>query len=345
MTDHRRSVRWIVIPLLLLSWGAFANDRPKGSFSFLLENDAVADTDGNYTGGISLTYESDNLDRYAPEHTLNRLTRWRRHLPGFQDDHRQRISIAGGAMAFTPADIREPIPNPDEPPYVGAFVIDTNLTSRDENDQHTYTLRMGWVGPSSRVGDLQEAIHDWMDDDKPRGWDHQVPDEPLINVGYAYTRRIAEGRLGGGLAWDVAPGVGVSAGNYFSGANVSIRARLGKNMTDNFGTTTVDSGVRGAHNVSEAPGSEWRYEVSVGVASMYIGHYLPLDGGLFKDGPDTDHKDVISVASFGVSIGKGNLQLDLLYNAWSETIDGTVPRSRYAGVNVTWFMDYQNDGA
>lgn len=310
------------------------------AFGVLVENDAFLGKgeDGNYTGGFSFSYESDALHKYRAEQGFARWSAWRRHLPGFRPSRDERMRVALSGLAFTPETIEVKEPLPDEPPYMGAVAADVQLTSRGTVDQHTYSFRLGWVGPSTHMGDLQESIHKLTGSDDPQGWGNQLPDEPIVNVSYAYTRRVKSGVLGSGWQWDVAPGTGVSVGNYFTGANASLFLRVGRNLSNSFGVTSIDSGVHGSRNVIDLPGDEWRYQFSLGVAGFAVAHYMPLDGTVFKESPSIDHDDILTVASAGVAVGKGNLQLDLLYNAWSDAIDGTVPRSRYAGMYLTWFL-------
>jgi len=78
--------------------------------------------------------------------------------------------------------------------------------------------------------------------------------------------------------------------------------------------------------------------LSVGLAAFAIAHYRPLDGTMFRDSRSVEHDDVIAVASFGVALGRGNMQVDLAYNVWSGMIDGTRSGQRYAGVNLLWFL-------
>lgn len=331
-----------VVAAACLLWVAplvAAQEKPQPSFSFLFENDSFIGADGNYTGGFSLSYETGALDLYTPDARFSRWTSWRHKLPGFGSSRDERLTLAFSGMAFTPENISQREPLPDEPPYAGALVVDANLVSRSQVDQHQYGVRMGWVGPSSQMGNVQEAVHQLTGSEDPQGWDNQLPDEPIANLSYAYSRRIAQGQLRNGWGWDLSPSIGVSAGNYFTGASTSVFLRTGKNMSNSFGTTNIDGGVHGSRSVIDSPGNDWRYQWSLGVAGFGVAHYLPLDGTVFKDSASVEHDNFITVASFGFSIGKGGLQLDVVYNVWSESVDGSVPRSKYAAMNFTWFLD------
>jgi hypothetical protein len=61
-----------------------------------------------------------------------------------------------------------------------------------------------------------------------------------------------------------------------------------------------------------------------------------MDGTVFKDSDSVDHDDVITTASFGFAVGRGNIQMNMLYNVWSDFAGGDV---QYGGINFTWFMN------
>ena len=334
--------QWLVaciLTFLLPVAFVHADSKARPSLSFLFENDSFLGADGSYTGGFSLSYESDELLKHDPGSKIVRWSSMRRHLPGFTELRDERVLLSVSGVAFTPEDISQIDPSPDEPPYAGIVALDAQLVSRNFIDQHAYTVRFGWVGPSSQMGNVQEAVHDLTSSEDPQGWDAQLPDEPLVNLSYSYSRRIKTNVLGNGWEWDVAPGVGVSAGNYLTAAHASVLFRFGNNMSNSFGTTSIDGGVRGSGRVVDGLGDRWRQEWSLGVAAFLVGHYLPYDGTLLKDSASVEREDVISVASLGYAIGRGRMQVDLVYNLWSDAVEGALTKSEYAGVHFTWFLD------
>ena len=144
------------------------------------------------------------------------------------------------------------------------------------------------------------------------------------------------GDFNNGWHWDVTPSIGVAAGTFFTGASTSLLLRTGHNMSNSYGTTNIDSGVHASRSVVDVPGGEWRYEFSMGVAAFAIAHYLPLDGTVFKDSASVDNDDVIYTASLGFTVGRNNIELNMLYNVWSDFADGDV---QFGGINFTWFLN------
>ena len=67
------------------------------------------------------------------------------------------------------------------------------------------------------------------------GWDTQLPDEPIINVGYTVAHLSAAGRAGKSAEWRVVSVGTAAVGNYFTGvgarslrrSRLESRGRLG----------------------------------------------------------------------------------------------------------------------
>ena len=55
-------------------------------------------------------------------------------------------------------------------------------------------------------------------------------------------------------------------------------------------------------------------------------------------GEDGNYTGGLSLTYESDALGKGNMQVDFLFHAWSDVVEGSVPRSRYAGMHFTWFL-------
>ena len=73
-------------------------------------------------------------------------------------------------------------------------------------------LKLGVVGLASHAEDVQKEFHDMIGGDEPMGWDTQLPDEPVINVGYTVAHLWHKGSVGETAEGDSFPsGTWVSA--------------------------------------------------------------------------------------------------------------------------------------
>lgn len=142
------------------------------------ENDTFGGSDRFYTDDISL----------AVSHTgpswIDPLADW---LPW--GDGRRTVGYDVGQAMFTPSDTGLAVPDPDDRPYAGILAIGLSLHVEKENSYHGLKVVTGVVGPSSLAEETQNAVHDCIGNDKAQGWDHQLEDEPILNLAYEYRHR------------------------------------------------------------------------------------------------------------------------------------------------------------
>jgi Uncharacterized protein conserved in bacteria (DUF2219) len=112
-----------------------------------------------------------------------------------------------------------------------------------------WQLKFGVLGPASHAEDLHRDFHDLVGGDEPMGWHAQLPDEPVINIGYAMAHLAAAGRAGESAERRVVP-VGIAgAGTYFTGVGVGVYGEIGWNLVDALGGTALRTGLNAASTV------------------------------------------------------------------------------------------------
>ena len=62
-----------------------------------------------------------------------------------------------------------------------------------------------------------DKVHDLIGSDEALGWDTQLPNEPVINIGYTGSYLAASGHMGRSAEWRIVPVGTVGLGNYFTG--------------------------------------------------------------------------------------------------------------------------------
>ena len=136
------------------------------------------------------------------------------------------------------------------------------------------------MGPSALGEEVQNGFHDLIDDESVQGWDNQIDDEAIINIGYDRRfKAIATGEfLGVGL--DVTPNVGFNAGNFRTDANAGLTFRIGSNLYD-YGPPRIRPSLAGAGYFVEEPGLNWY--VFAGAEGRAVAHAIVLDGSFFRD--------------------------------------------------------------
>src|SRR5699024_6383048 len=100
--------------------------------------------------------------------------------------------------------------------------------ARQDNRLRTTQLVVGMVRPASLAEKTQDLIHEFTGSDDFQGWDHQLHNEPVLNLVHERLWRSEVRPLGNGaLQWDAVTHVGGALGNLYTHANTGLELRLG----------------------------------------------------------------------------------------------------------------------
>ncbi len=217
------AVCWLAVPALAV------DELPRWtSWTFQGENDALAvgrGSDEHYTNGI----------RISGMRRPDLAPRWAERFAGWWCGwacseiavSTPSVGFAAGHNFYTPDDISVPELIADDRPYAawlyGAVVLE--ISDREARRHHAFELQLGLVGPAAGGEWLQTEIHQLIDSEPPRGWDHQLPDEPGINLIYRHQRRW------GGSYFDFVPHFGGALGTVLVMANAGATVRAGWNIS------------------------------------------------------------------------------------------------------------------
>ena len=210
-----------VCPWKLLGWKAYS------------ENDVFAGGgDHAYTQGLVVQwwYAGPNLER------LN--------LSGFTAAV-AKLCVAGeapctadigftyGQTFYTPVNIENPAPQPDDRPWAGYLFGSGILSVSTAKRQHTFETQIGVLGPAAQAEWVQTEFHQLInDEDIPAGWDNQIHNEPTLQLLYTYRRRW------GGNHVDSILQLGGGAGTVQDFVSAGLTIRGGWNLRG-FGKTSI----------------------------------------------------------------------------------------------------------
>jgi hypothetical protein len=288
----------------------------RGIFSFRSENDFWAGNDNNYTNGIAASWTTSPIeDCKRPEPGF-----WCKVVNGFDwlpkigdEDWEDYVGFEAGQEMYTPEDITLPEPPPGDQPYAGVLYWDTSVYAKSARSLHSYTWRLGVVGPASGAEETQKFIHRLIGAKEPQGWDTQLSNELLLNFGYQFHRRILRDARERGFGYDVALNGGGDLGNYYIGANGGVQLRFGHALPDNFGTFDIRRGSEALVGMGPSP-TGWHAYAHLQAQAVAIGRFLPSDGNTFKDSREGDRDDFYSVISAGGVFGWKRLFFSYMYN-------------------------------
>lgn len=297
------SVRFAAAAALLL--GAFlvpflspqvlAADR--ASVSLLVENDSFGGTDRHYTNGLKASWLS-RTDQFA-----DFSRRFAGALPLFPDTGTRRVGLAIGQKMYTPEDLTVTTLQPEDRPYAGWLYGEFGLVSQTATTHDAVAISLGIIGPASQADDTQQLWHEVFGFTEPRGWDHQLENEPAVNLMYMRSwRTLKENSALFGLDTDIIPHLGFSLGNVFTYGAAGLTVRLGDDFRGDFsGPDRIRPSMPGAVHF-EPPSSSFGWYIFAGVEGRAMGRNIFLDGNTFTDSHSVDRKFWVGEAQLGVAL-------------------------------------------
>jgi lipid A 3-O-deacylase len=309
------------------------------ALTITMENDTLTGSDNNYTNGIGVTWVSNDLDSYDEDRFVSKWDRFWNFLPFVGDEgYTTYASWTVAQEMHTPDDITIANPPEDDQPYAGILYVDSVLYARSERWAHAWELKLGVVGPASQADNVQKDFHELVGGDEPMGWDTQLPDEPVINVGLTTAYRLAEGQAGESARWRLVPVGHVGLGTYFTGVGLGMYGELGWNLVDALGGTALREGLNAASTVGVGPVDGWSVSFFGGVGGHAIAHYLPLDGTVFEDSRSVDTKPFVGNVSLGMAVRHGGFALSLATTFTTKAFDTQEKSAEFGTLGLSWLF-------
>ncbi|WP_052260630.1 lipid A deacylase LpxR family protein [Photobacterium gaetbulicola] len=270
--------------LSALAPNAFAYNA--GSFSFSMDNDGIVGTDQNYTNGVFFEYNSPYTAALA-ETAPTPIRQISQYLP-FDEGTKQGWSLTLGQQMWTPEDIEALEPPENDRPYAGLLFLESSAYQYSPTVVDKFSLMIGIVGPNSFAEQGQKFIHEIVGSDEPMGWDYQIENTAVFNLGYQGHRLLTRQQAYLMEDYDLS-GVGrVNIGNYQSELAVGGVARWGKNLANNFGTTGFTPG--NFVDIGVLSSSSSGYFIFAGVEGRYRFNDITIEGDRPSEVPDTNVK-------------------------------------------------------
>ncbi|MEM6898299.1 MAG: lipid A deacylase LpxR family protein [Pseudomonadota bacterium] len=299
----QRSKATIVgVSFIFCATGTALGDETTETLVLSVENDVFTGSDNQYTNGVSITWSSDELVRYDKRAPIRKWASIFQFLPGFDPNQSDSfVSLSLIHEMNTPSDITIPDPPLDDQPYSGVLLFDTSLYSKTERWNQAWSVRVGAVGPITQADHLQTSYHEWIGADEPLGWDTQLPNEVIVNLGYTagYTDWYLE--TPSGLEWRVSPVVNAELGTYATAVGGGLFLEAGNGLENTLGTASLGQGLGSIVGIGSKPTDEWKVSAYAGIGGYAVGHYLPLDGTVFRDSRSVDADPYLAFGSLGVT--------------------------------------------
>ena len=310
--------RLLLMAMLLLPAAAHADcdalinkKIPKGQWYLHWENDLFtrAASDEYFTNGLRAGYAWEpGCERgwvKKPARWLENSALGRRIGLGDPARFTRSATFAIGQSIYTPSDISIANYLPDDHPYGGYLygLLRYDYTTHaqaeeahwDSQVQKSFELQAGVVGPAAGGYEVQNWVHEVMDDKDPKGWDNQLRNEPGLMASFLWQKRFVRRSR----KFDVIPSFGAALGNVQSHALAGMTMRFGENISG-FPSRPVEAArvtagqlrddhrtCYGLHFFSEC------YLFLTGEV-RFMAHNVFLDGNTWRDGgPQVDRTPVV----------------------------------------------------
>jgi lipid A 3-O-deacylase len=302
----------------------------KWTASVRWENDTFGGTDRFYTDGGSI-----GVAHTGPS-WMDPVADW---LPW--GEGRRTVSYDVTQAMITPADTRRSVPDPDDRPYAGILSIGLALHVERSNSYHGLKFITGVVGPWSLAEQTQREVHRLVGSRRPRGWDYQLDNEPILNLAYEYRHKLALAGHRESWLFEAQPKVGGMLGNLLTQGELAMLLRFGYKMPDDFGVTFA----RGMGHLPPPRykdvvenGSAWGFSIHAGGVANFVLRDMTLDGNTFEDGPSVDKHLFVPAAAVGISVGNRSFLSSFTYAFWGKEFVGQQEYSKFGALAFSYFF-------
>ncbi|EGU46960.1 hypothetical protein VII00023_17874 [Vibrio ichthyoenteri ATCC 700023] len=227
-----RCISLAILPMVLLTPAVgLASDR--ATLSFSIDNDGIFGVDQDYTNGLFLSYTSAAIqpNRFT---SLLSLSHW-----GAASLDKYEFTL--GHKMYTPTDIEASEPLANNRPYAGFLHTEFNYLSLHPQQAQRFNLTLGTTGENSLADKAQDLVHGITGSDQPNGWQYQVDDQWIANVGYLSHFNWYRVGVTSNTEFEISNVSEINAGNFRSDISTGIMFRWGADLGGNLGAANIDS--------------------------------------------------------------------------------------------------------
>lgn len=212
---------------------------------------------------------------------------------------------------YTPEDIGNTELIETDRPYAGHLYLTLYFIKETENTSTLLSIQAGVIGPASGAGKTQIAFHDLIDAQEPRGWDHQLNNEPTLNI--TLLKGIKNEVFNNAKLYSI-QSISYASASF---GNVSIKGtigqafRLGYNVPDDILGTNYDD-----------PNDDISLYLETQFETSYIARDIFLDGNTFSNSHSVDKKSIVGSAQVGVTARWKNIHISYFICNKSEQFKG-----------------------
>lgn len=209
---------------------------PRTIATLQVENDSPNGTDRYYTSGIrlGLTLPTGNL----PDFTRD-FGHW------LWGNGQQRLSFDLSQNMFTPRLTQATNPDPRDRPYAAILLGTVSLLQDTDATRNILSLGLGAIGPPALGEEAQNTVHRIIAAKTAKGWDYQLPGQPVVQITADRIWRLPITRSNSALEVDTLPELTAGVGTWRIYGQVGWQIRFGQGLDSDFGSARIRPGLSG----------------------------------------------------------------------------------------------------
>ncbi|MFW5452415.1 lipid A deacylase LpxR family protein [Thioalkalivibrio sulfidiphilus] len=294
------------------------------------ENDLFAGEDRYYTSGVRASWITPGSGVPGLLRDVGEL------IPFFPGQGELKASWSIGQSMYTPKDIEEANPSPDDRPYAGWLYVSGGLAEETGDRLDRLQLTLGVVGPASLAEQTQKTIHEFMGSPIPQGWDHQLGNELTLMVSYERQWRSRVRAADEGWRIDLTPHWGGTLGTPFSLVNAGLTLRAGRDLPHDYGPPRIQPALPGSGLF--VPRSRWGWYLFAGVDARAVAWNTFLDGNLWRDSPSVDREVFVGDAQLGAVLALGRARLAYTHVFRTPEFRNQEEREDFGALSLSWIF-------
>ncbi len=328
---------------------ASATERPNSvesaTWRFEYDNDVFFNKDNKISSGWSLQKQSAVASSWETlDDVPSFVRRWGKQLPTLTKEGLvYRSGIAIGQVIQTPDDLSDHDLIKDDVPYAGALTVQATWYAFNDDEFRGFEITVGVAGPLSLAEQTQKNIHKLIGSPDPKGWDHQLKTEPLINLNYMRKKKIMRVGNAAGISFDTAINGNVGLGNLFTQASMALEMRFGQNMPRGFVYVPDPIGLSMHYKATLKPANPHKssFYASLVLRGSAFAHNLFLDGNSFRNSHSVDKEPLVGMVIAGLHYEQKNWGIHASLMESSDDVDAhkyptAEGRERLGTVDIEW---------
>jgi hypothetical protein len=290
---------------------------PQRFLTITEENDKYGSgTDRNYTNGTRITWF--DTGAHPPAFVRNLLN----GLPGLTIGDTTAVYYALGQSMFTPEDKTRRDPDPKDRPYAGFLYGTMGLASVSGNHVDNLGLTLGVVGPLSFAEQTQKFVHTVVGAKHAKGWDHQLKNEPGLDLSWQRLWPEAQAFDEAGFRFRLSPYTGAALGNVYTYGSAGVMFQI---VPEKYSWQSNPIRVQPAmpgDGYFDVPDRRFAWSLFFGLEGRAVARNIFLDGNSFADSRSVDKNYFVGDANAGISLTYGRVQISYTLNWRSEEFRG-----------------------